>query len=242
MKYSVYTLFPALIEAWRQDALLGKALDAGIVELDSHDLRKFAEPPHYKVDAPPYGGGAGMVIRVDIAAQAIREAESQPVPPDEVIMVSPAGEPLSQQLVEELSTKRHLQILCGRYEGFDSRVEGMVTREVSIGDYVLMGGELAALVLIEATARLLPGVLGKSESFEQDSFSTGLLDHPVFTRPPEFEGDAVPDVLLSGHHARVGQWRREQALVRTLARRPELLETAELTEADRKFLVSLPKN
>lgn len=242
MKYSVYTLFPALIDAWRQDALLGKAIQAELVELDVHDLRKFAEPPHYKVDAPPYGGGAGMVIRVDIAAQAIREASAQPVPPDEVIMVSPAGEPLSQQLAEELSLKRHLQILCGRYEGFDTRVEGMVTREVSIGDYVLMGGELAALVLIEATSRLLPGVLGKSESFEQDSFSTGLLDHPVFTRPTSFEGQAVPDVLLSGHHARVRQWRREQALARTAARRPDLFETAELSEADQKFLASLEKN
>lgn len=242
MKYSVYSLFPALIEAWRQDALLGKALQAGLIELDIHDLRKFAQPPHYKVDAPPYGGGAGMVIRVDIAAQAISEAASQPVPPDEVIMVSPAGEPLTQQLAEELSARRHLQILCGRYEGFDSRVEGMVTREVSIGDYVLMGGELPALVLIEATSRLLPGVLGKSESFEQDSFSTGILDHPVYTRPPSFEGAAVPDVLLSGHHAKVEQWRREQALLRTLARRPDLLESAELTEADRKFLASLEKN
>lgn len=242
MKYSVYTLFPALIEAWRQDALLGKALQAELVQLDVHDLRKFAEPPHYKVDAPPYGGGAGMVIRVDIAAQAVSEAAGQPVPPDEVIMVSPAGEPLNQKLVEELSTKRHLQILCGRYEGFDSRVEGMVTREISIGDYVLMGGELAALVLIEATSRLLPGVLGKSESFEQDSFSTGLLDHPVYTRPPEFGGEAVPEVLLSGHHAKVRQWRREQALARTFERRPDLLDTAELTEADRKFLASLENN
>lgn len=242
MKYSVYTLFPDLIESWRQEALLGKAIQGGLVDLAVHDLRKFAPPPHYKVDDSPYGGGAGMVIRVDIAAQAIREANAQPVPPDEVIMVSPAGQRLDQELVEELSTKQHLLVLCGRYEGFDSRVDDMVTREVSIGDYVLMGGELAALVLIEATSRLLPGVLSKSESFEQDSFSTGLLDHPVYTRPPDFEGQGIPEVLLSGHHANVQRWRREQALLRTLTRRPDLLESAELTKADREFLASLEKN
>lgn len=239
MKYSVYTLFPALIESWREDALLGKAIQAGLVELDVRDLRSFAEPPHYKVDDTPYGGGAGMVIRVDIAEQAILEAQSGPLPPDEIIMVSPAGRRLDQELVAELSTRQHLMILSGRYEGFDSRVEGMVTREVSIGDYVLMGGELAALVMIEATARLLPGVLGKSESFEQDSFATGLLDHPAYTRPAEFQGESVPEVLLSGHHGRVERWRREQALKRTLERRPDLLETAELNEADREFLASL---
>ena len=242
MKYSVYTLFPGLIEAWKQDALLGKAISSGLVSLDVHDLRRFAEPPHYKVDDTPYGGGAGMVIRADIAAQAIAEATAASPAPDELIMVSPAGEPLTQTLVEELSEKKHLVILCGRYEGFDSRVEGMVTREISIGDYVLMGGELPALVLIEATARLIPNVLGRSESFEQDSFTTGLLDHPVYTRPPEFAGEAVPEVLLSGHHGRVETWRREQALRRTFERRPDLLQTAELTEADRKFLASLTED
>ncbi len=242
MKYSVYTLFPALVEAWRGDALLGKAIAGGLVSLDVHDLRAFAEPPHFKVDDTPYGGGAGMVIRADIAAQAIAQARAAEPAPDEIIMVSPAGEPLTQRLVEELSTRQHLVILCGRYEGFDSRVEQMVTREVSIGDYVLMGGELPALVIIEATARLLPSVLGSSESFEQDSFTTGLLDHPVYTRPAEFEGVAVPEVLLSGHHGRVASWRRQQALLRTLARRPDLLEQAQLSEADRKFLASLAES
>lgn len=239
MRYSVYTLFPALINSWRSEALLGKAIEQGLVELEVFDLRKFAEPPHFKVDDAPYGGGAGMVIRADIAAQAIEEVRASGNPPEEIIMVSPAGEPLTQQLAEELSTKRHLMILCGRYEGFDSRVEQMVTREVSIGDYVLMGGELPALVLMEATSRLLPGVLGKSESFEQDSFSTGLLDHPVYTRPPSFQGMDVPEVLLSGHHAKVAAWRREQALARTLRRRKDLLADAELTEADLRFLESL---
>lgn len=239
MRYSIYTLFPSLVEAWRGEALLGKALEQGLAELDVHDLRKFAEPPHYKVDDSPYGGGAGMVIRVDMAAQAIEEARAMTPPPDEVILVSPAGQPLDQSLVQELSSRQHLCILCGRYEGFDSRVESLVTREISIGDYVLMGGELPALVLVEATARLLPGVLGKTESHEQDSFSTGILDHPVYTRPPVWRGQEVPEVLLSGHHGKVAAWRREQALARTFARRKDLLETAELSEADRKFLASL---
>ncbi len=239
MRYSIYTLFPSLVEAWRGEALLGKALEQGHAELDVHDLRKFAEPPHYKVDDSPYGGGAGMVIRVDMAAQAIEEARAMTPPPDEVILVSPAGQPLDQSLVQELSSRQHLCILCGRYEGFDSRVESLVTREISIGDYVLMGGELPALVLVEATARLLPGVLGKTESHEQDSFSTGILDHPVYTRPPVWRGQEVPEVLLSGHHGKVAAWRREQALARTFARRKDLLETAELSEADRKFLASL---
>lgn len=239
MKYTVYTLFPQLINSWQHEALLGKAVQAGHISVDVQDLRKFASPPHYKVDDSPYGGGAGMVIRVDIAAQALAEAAALPEPPDEVILVSPAGEPFTQALAEELSVKQHLCILSGRYEGFDARVEQLVTREVSLGDYVLMGGELAALVLIEATARLLPGVLGDPDSHEQDSFSSGLLDYPEYTRPLAFEGMTVPEVLLSGHHARVAAWRREQALLRTLLRRPDLLETLDLTAADRKFLASI---
>jgi tRNA (guanine37-N1)-methyltransferase len=240
MKYTVYTLFPQLIDSWRDEALLGRAVAAGHVSLDVQDLRKFASPPHYKVDDTPYGGGAGMVIRVDIAAQALAEAAALPEPPDEVILVSPAGEPFTQALAEELSTRRHLCILSGRYEGFDARVEQLVTREVSIGDYVLMGGELAALVLIEATSRLLPGVLGDPGSHEQDSFSSGLLDYPEYTRPLSFEGMTVPEVLLSGHHGNVARWRREQALLRTLRRRPDLLEAEEsrLSAEDRRFLAS----
>lgn len=239
MKYTVYTLFPQLIDSWQHEALLGKAVEAGHISIDVQDLRKFASPPHYKVDDSPYGGGAGMVIRVDIAAQALAQAAALPEPPDEVILVSPAGEPFTQALAEKLSTKRHLCILSGRYEGFDARVEQLVTREVSLGDYVLMGGELAALVLIEATARLLPGVLGDPDSHQQDSFSSGLLDYPEYTRPLAFQGMTVPEVLLSGHHGRVAAWRREQALLRTLQRRPDLLEELDLSAADRKLLAEL---
>ena len=236
MKYTLYTLFPHLLRPWTEEGLLGRAETQGLIQFDLRDLREHATGKHRSVDDTPYGGGAGMVIRVDIAAKAIREAQASTPPPDEIILLSPAGEPFTQRLAETLATKAHLCLLCGRYEGFDARVEGLVTREVSIGDYVLMGGEVAALALVEATARLLPGVLGDAESHAQDSFTTGLLDYPEYTRPAEFEGEGVPEVLLSGHHANIAAWRREQALKRTLARRPELLETAPLTGAERASL------
>lgn len=233
MKYTVLTLFPQLIKPWTEEALLGRAAKAGLVSFDVRDLREYAGNRHRRVDDTPYGGGAGMVVRVDVAARALADVTP---PPDETILLTPAGEPLTQRLAEELSAKTHLCLLSGRYEGFDARTEGLVTREVSVGDFVMMGGEVAALALIEATARLLPGVLGDADSHAQDSFTTGLLDYPEYTRPLEFGGVSVPDVLLSGHHAVVARWRREQALLRTLERRPELLERADLTDDDRAFL------
>jgi tRNA (guanine37-N1)-methyltransferase len=239
VQYTVYTLFPQLLAPWREEALLGRAARAGLIELDLRDLRAFANDRHNKVDDTPYGGGAGMVIRVDVAARAIEEARSSASPPDEVILLSPAGRPLSQELAEELSTRSHLCLLCGRYEGFDARVERLVDREISVGDYVLMGGELAALALIEATARLLPGVLGDEESHRQDSFVSGLLDYPEYTRPASFEGMDVPEILMSGHHGRVQAWRRREALRRTHTRRPELLARAPLDDADRQLLAEI---
>jgi tRNA (guanine37-N1)-methyltransferase len=239
MNYTIYTLFPQLFTPWLEEALLGKAIARGLIDVAVRDLRVFSGNKHNRVDDTPYGGGAGMVIRVDVAAQAIAEVRSQALPPDEIILLSPAGEPLTQALISDLATRQHLCLLSGRYEGFDARVESLVTRELSIGDFVLMGGEVAALALIEATARLIPGVLGDAASFQQDSFMTGLLDYPEYTRPPEFEGERVPEVLLSGHHANIERWRRQQALWRTLDRRPELLETAELSEEDSAFLAGL---
>ena len=236
MKYTVYTLFPQLLLPWTQEALLGRARAAGHLSIDVRDLRAHAANKHNRVDETPYGGGAGMVIRVDVAARALAEVAAEPHPPDETILLSPAGEPLTQSLVETLATKEHLCLLSGRYEGFDARTESRVSREVSVGDFVLMGGEVAALALIEATARLLPGVLGDAASYQQDSFTTGLLDYPEYTRPAEFEGESVPDVLLSGHHARIAAWRREQALLRTAQRRPDLLEHAPLSEEDKEVL------
>lgn len=239
MKFTVYTLFPQLIAPWREEALLGRAIQAGLLELEPRDLRRFAANKWNRVDDAPYGGGAGMVIRVDVAAAAVEEARAERPPPDEVILLSPAGEPLRQPLVEELAQRQHLCLLSGRYEGFDARTEALVDREVSVGDFVLMGGELPALCLIEAVARLRPGVLGAEASHRQDSFSTGLLDHPEYTRPAEFRGDAVPEVLLSGHHGRVDRWRRQQALLRTWRRRPDLLALAPLDDADRAYLAAL---
>jgi tRNA (guanine37-N1)-methyltransferase len=236
MRITVYTLFPHLIEAWRSEALVGRAVARGLLHLEARDLRRFAGNRTGRVDDAPYGGGAGMVIRVDVAAAAIAEARADDPPPDEVALLSPAGAPLTQAVVEELATRSHLVLLCGRYEGFDARAEALVDREVSIGDFVLMGGELAALCVVEATARLLPGVLGDADSHRQDSFTTGLLDYPEYTRPLEHDGAAVPDVLRSGHHAEVAKWRRREALRRTLERRPDLLARAPLDEDDRRWL------
>ncbi len=237
MKYTVLTLFPELVRPWTEEALLGRAARAGLVSFDLRDLRAYAGNRHRRVDDTPYGGGAGMVIRVDVAARALADVAEA----DETILLTPAGEPLTQPLAEQLASKRHLCLLSGRYEGFDARTEALVTREVSVGDFVMMGGEVAALALIEATARLLPGVLGDAESHAQDSFTTGLLDYPEYTRPLTYEDAETPEVLLSGHHAKVTVWRREQALLRTLQRRPELLERAELTEQDRQFLKNQKK-
>ncbi len=239
MRITVYTLFPHLIEAWRSEALVGRAVARGLLHLEARDLRRFAGNRTGRVDDAPYGGGAGMVIRVDVAAAAIAEARADDPEPDEVALLSPAGAPLTQAVVEELATRRHLVLLCGRYEGFDARAEALVDREVSIGDFVLMGGELAALCVVEATARLLPGVLGDADSHRQDSFTTGLLDYPEYTRPLEHEGAGVPDVLRSGHHAEVAKWRRREALRRTLERRPDLLERAPLDDDDRRWLEEL---
>lgn len=228
MKYTILTLFPDLIRPWTEESILQKAIQKGLIAVDIHDIRAYATNKHKTVDDAPYGGGAGMVMRVDVVVRAIEAAG----PADEVILLTPAGQPLTQPLVERLAGKSHLVLVCGRYEGIDARVEQFVTREVSIGDYVLMGGELGALVILEATARLIPGVIKEAESHQQDSFSMGLLDHPHYTRPPVFRGLAVPEILTSGHHARIAEWRRKQALKRTKARRPDLLEKAELTAKD----------
>jgi tRNA (guanine37-N1)-methyltransferase len=219
MKFTVLTLFPALIEPWIREALISRAIERGLLEVEVRDIRDHAHDKHRTVDDTPYGGGAGMVMRVDVVVEAIEAAGAA----NEVILLTPAGQPLTQALAAQLSQAQHLVLVCGRYEGIDARVEQYVTREVSLGDFVLMGGEVAALALLEATIRLRPGVIGDPRSHQQDSFQTGLLDHPHYTRPPEFRGQAVPEVLLSGNHARIEAWRSQQALERTQRRRPDLL-------------------
>lgn len=238
MRFTIYTLFTGLIEPYLREALLGRAIREGQLSVELRDLRRFAGNRTGRVDDAPYGGGAGMVMRVDVAGQALDELAADAPPPSETVLLSPAGEPLTQGLVEHLSSLPHVALISGRYEGFDARVEQLVSRQVSIGDYVLMGGELPALVLLEATARLLPGVLGDADSHRQDSFSSGLLDYPEYTRPPVYRHLAVPDVLLSGHHEKVAAWRRREALRRTFDRRPDLLESAPLTEEERALVAA----
>ncbi|GAA4014982.1 tRNA (guanosine(37)-N1)-methyltransferase TrmD [Deinococcus rubellus] len=238
LTFSLLTLFPELLRPFTQEALLGKAQGKGLLDYRLIDLRDYAGNKHHKVDDPPYGGGAGMVIRVDVVERALADLQAQD-PPDEVILLSPAGPRFDQRTAEELSGKRHIALLCGRYEGFDARSESLITRELSLGDFVMMGGEAAAACVLEAVGRLVPGVIGDEESHRQDSFSSGLLDYPEYTRPAEWQGQAVPDVLLGGNHAAIERWRRDQALGRTLSRRPDLLALASLTPQDSAALLTL---
>jgi tRNA (guanine37-N1)-methyltransferase len=235
LTFSFLTLFPELLAPFASEAIVGKARARGLLDVNLVNLRDFAGNKHAKVDDTPYGGGAGMVIRVDVAERALASLP----PADEVILLTPAGERFTQRMAEELSAKAHLAFLCGRYEGFDARVEGLVTRELSVGDFVMMGGEAAAVCVLEAVARLRPGVLGDEASHRDDSFSSGLLDYPEYTRPPEWRGESVPEVLKGGNHGAVAVWRRGQALARTLARRPDLLTEAQLTPQDSAHLLTL---
>lgn len=217
----MFTIFPAILEAPLRESLLGRAIDERLLDVRVHDLRAWAEERHRTVDDEAYGGGPGMVMKPEPFFAAIESLD-----PDRgrVLLLSPAGRKLDQALVRELASEEHLTLLCGRYEGVDERVvEGLPAEEVSIGDYVLAGGEVPALVVIEAVTRLVPGVIGKEESHERDSFTDpGLLDHPHYTRPAEFRGMAVPEVLLSGHHGAVERWRREAAQEKTRRNRPDL--------------------
>lgn len=235
LTFSFLTLFPELLEPFAREAIVGKARERGLLDVRLVNMRDFAQNKHLKVDDTPYGGGAGMVIRVDVAERALASLP----PADEVILFTPAGERFSQRVAEELAGKTHLAFLCGRYEGFDARTETLVTRELSLGDFVMMGGEAAAACVLEAVARLRPGVLGDPDSHRADSFSSGLLDYPEYTRPPEWQGQSVPEVLRGGNHAAVAAWRRAQALRRTLERRPDLLPDAGLTPQDSAALLEL---
>jgi tRNA (guanine37-N1)-methyltransferase len=230
LRFEVVTLFPELFAPVLASGVLGRAVERGVISVALHDLREHGIGRHRSVDDTPYGGGAGMILRPEPLAAAIKPLREAGVP---VVLLDPVGERLNDALARELSAEPRLALVCGRYEGFDERVRTMVDREVSIGDYVLTGGELAALVVIDAVSRFVPGVIDP-DSAAGDSFAAGLLEHPQFTRPEEFEGERVPSVLLSGHHAEVERWRRSEALRRTVERRPDLLEGAPLTAADRR--------
>ena len=221
MRIDVFTVFPEILRSPLRESLLGRAIEARIVDVRVHDLRSWTDDRHRSVDDEAYGGGPGMVLKPEPLFRAVESLD-----PDRgrVLLLSPAGRRLDQSLVRDLAGEEHLTLLCGRYEGVDERVvQGLPAEEVSIGDYVLSGGELPALVLIEAVTRLVPGVIGKEESHERDSFSEpGVLDHPHYTRPPEFRGMTVPGVLRSGDHGAIERWRREAALEKTRRNRPDL--------------------
>jgi len=235
LHFDVVTLFPELFEAPLRTSVIGRAVERAILSVQVHDLRAHGIGRHRVVDDSPYGGGAGMVMRPEPLFAAV---EPLRVPGALVILLDPAGERLTDKLARELVTRSRLILVCGRYEGIDERVRTLADREVSIGDYVLTGGELPALVLIDAVGRLVPGVI-EAQSHESDSFADGLLEGPHYTRPERFRDATVPSILLSGHHAEVARWRRVEALRRTLARRPDLLETAPLTDQDRADLRAL---
>jgi tRNA (guanine37-N1)-methyltransferase len=242
MRIDVVTTFPEMFGPVLDASILKRAREAGIISLSVHDLRNWTTDAHRTTDDSPYGGGAGMVMKPEpffAAVEELRCAGSAECA-EEIILLSPQGELFSQHAARELSSRQHLMLLCGHYEGVDERVrQHLATRELSIGDYVVTGGELPAMVVIDAVARLLPGALGAEEGAETDSFSDGLLEYPHYTRPAEFRGWQVPDVLLSGHHEEIRRWRRRESLRRTRAKRPDLLRRAPLSEEDRKLLAEI---
>lgn len=240
MKFCVLTLFPEMIADGLNHSIIKRAIDEGTISLEAVNIRDFANNKHNQVDDAPYGGGAGMVIKPQPVYDAYMSVKDKVSENCRVVYMTPQGKTFNQKKAEELSKEEDLIILCGHYEGIDERViEKIVTDEISIGDYVLTGGELAAMTVIDAVSRLIPGVLNKEESFMDESFSNNLLEYPQYTRPLEFEGEKVPEVLLSGHHGNVDKWRREKSLERTYDKRPELLQNAVLTEEDIKYLDSL---
>jgi tRNA (guanine37-N1)-methyltransferase len=242
MRFDILTLFPDMFSSPFQESILAKAIEKGLIEVRTINIRDFALDKHQIVDDAPYGGGQGMVMKVEPIARAIEQLKSE-APSARMIYLTPEGKPLNQEMVRELSFRSHLILLCGRYEGVDERVrELFIDEEISIGDYVLTGGELAAMVLIDAVSRFLPGVLGSDRSAEEDSFFGSLLEYPQYTRPASFRGHEVPEVLLSGNHQAISLWRRREAIRRTWMKRPDLLSEASLSEEDKKILEEISKN
>lgn len=236
-QFFVLTLFPEMVQETLSHSILGRAQRDGLISVESTNIRDFSKSKHLQVDDYPYGGGAGMVMQPQPIFDAYQSVLPKAGSKARVLYMSPQGRPFTQRVAEELAQEESLVFLCGHYEGVDERViEEIVTDEISLGDFVLTGGELAAITMIDAISRLMPGVLGKEASFEDESFSQGLLEYPQYTRPPVFMEREVPQVLLSGHHGNVEKWRREQSLLRTAQKRPDLLNTADLSPKDIIFL------
>lgn len=240
MRIDIMTLFPEMCERVLDESIIGRSRQSGLVEINCVNIRDYSKDKHRRVDDATYGGGLGMLMQVDPIYDCFCDLEAKIGKRPHLIYMSPQGKTLTQQRVKELSELENIAILCGHYEGVDERViEEIVDEEISIGDYVLTGGELPALVLADSISRMLPGVLAEDAAFEEESHYNSLLEYPQYTRPYEWHGKKVPDVLLSGHHANITKWRREQSLMRTYYRRPELLETAELDKKDKQFLDNL---
>ena len=251
MQFDVFTILPEVFPTYLDTSILKKARERGLIDVRVHNIRDYTRDKHHTTDDTPYGGGGGMVMKPEPifeAVETILGQKTDPTPPAldsniPIILLTPQGRVFDQTIAEELSRHDRIALICGRYEGIDERIrEHLVTDQISIGDYVLTGGELPALILIDAVSRLIPGVLGDPTGAEDDSHSMGLLEYPHYTKPSEYRGWKVPEILLSGDHAKIDQWRREQALTRTLRKRPNMIEKAELSEKDRKVVERLKSN
>lgn len=242
MKIDVVTLFPEMFDGPLGHSIVSRAIDRGLVDINRVNFRQFGKGKHQVVDDTPYGGGAGMLLKPEPLFEAMESIEErEPHTKKRVILMDPAGKPFNQAMAEDFSEEEHLVFLCGHYEGYDERIRSLVTDEVSLGDYVLTGGELAAMVMIDATVRLLPEALGNSASAQTDSHSSGLLEHPHYTRPAEYKGMKVPEVLMNGNHGLIEQWRHKESLKRTFERRPDMLDGRELTDEEKQWLAEWTK-
>ncbi|MBE6171788.1 tRNA (guanosine(37)-N1)-methyltransferase TrmD [Enterococcus mundtii] len=242
MKIDVLTLFPRMFEGPMGESIIGKAVAKELLEINVFNFREYSDNKHQTVDDYPYGGGAGMLLKVQPIYDNIKAIEEKhPETKKRVILLDPAGKPFNQKMAEEFSEEEHLIFICGHYEGYDERIRSLVTDEVSLGDYVLTGGELGAMVMIDATVRLLPDVLGNQTSAQTDSHSTGLLEHPQYTRPAEFKDMKVPEVLTNGNHKLIEEWQLKESLRRTYLRRPDMLEKLDMTPQMEKMLAEIKK-
>lgn len=239
IRLDILTLFPEMFESPLRSSIVKKAIDRGVVEVHLHNIRDYAEDRHRMTDDAPYGGGGGMVMKVEPIDRAL---SAVPLMGDDVpiVLLTPQGEPFNNAMAKELAGHQQIVLLCGHYEGVDERVrQHLINREISIGDYILTGGELSALVVLDAVSRFVPGVLGNSASALSDSFADGLLEYPHYTRPPEYRGWKVPDVLLSGNHRDIDEWKRRESVIRTGKKRPDLIAEAVLTDKDRRHLLDM---
>jgi tRNA (guanine37-N1)-methyltransferase len=251
MQFEVFTLLPEVFPSYIDTSIIKRARERGLITVRVHNIRDYTHDKHHTTDDTPYGGGGGMVMKPDPVFEAVEtvlglnptdQTQGEPASNIPIILLTPQGRVFNQSIAKELSQHTHIVLICGRYEGIDERIrEHLVTDEISIGDYVLTGGEIPALILIDAISRLLPDVLGDPTGAEDDSHAMGLLEYPHYTRPPEFRGWKIPEVLLSGAHAKIDKWRREQALLRTYKKRPDMLEKADLSKEDKKFIEKLKR-